>query len=312
MTTMNAVRIHGYGGPEVLTYESAPVPKVGDNEVLVRLSATSVNPFDAAMRAGYIAQYIPRSFPAILGTDIAGRVDAIGPAVTSFAVGDMVYGRGGIFRDGSYAEYAVVGDSELAMLPTTIDAEAAAALPHVALSAWQAMFSLGELSEGQTILIHGAAGGVGHVATQLAKWRGATVIGTTSRYADFLRGLGADEVVDYPNTPFEDVAREVDIVLDTVGGDTQDRSWQTLKSGGILVSLLQPPSPEAAAEHGVRFGFVDSAPPVGATLTEVGALVDGGVLKPEISATFALAEARKAHELIEQRHTRGKIILQVP
>ncbi len=172
MADMKAVRIHEYGGPEVLRFEDASIPDVEAGEVLVRVHATSVNPFDAALRAGYLAGYFTPTFPLILGTDIAGTVERLGPGVESFSVGDQVYGRGGVIRDGTYAEFAKVPATDLAMMPSTTDFKVAAALPHVSLTAWQALFELGGLSEGQTVLVHGAAGGVGHIAVQLAKWRG--------------------------------------------------------------------------------------------------------------------------------------------
>lgn len=187
----------------------------------------------------------------------------------------------------------------------------AAALPHVSLTAWQALFEEAGLTAGQTVLIQGAGGGVGHVAVQLAKWKGARVIGTASRNLDFIRELGVDEAIDYRTTPFEEVARDVDVVLDTVGGDVQMRCWPVIKGGGTLVSIVQPPSQETAASFGVRGAMVMSAPPIGKTLTEIAALADSGQLKPYVSAVFPLAEMQQAHELIAGWHTRGKIAIQV-
>jgi len=310
MSTMNAVRIHGYGGSNVLTYETAPVPDPGPSDILVAVEATSVNPFDAAMRAGYLAAFMPVEFPFILGTDISGIVTEVGSDVTGFAEGDRVLARGGIYRDGAYAEYAVVAASEATAPPSSLDAVTAAALPHAGVTAWHSLFGVGGLEAGQTVLIHGAAGGVGHIAVQLAKHRGANVIGTTSRHIEFLRGLGVDEVIDYANERFEDVAHDVDAVLDTVGGETQERSWRTLKQGGILVSLVQPPSPGLAAEHEARYAFVDSAPPAGPIIAELAALVDAGHLTPEVATVLPLSEVTAAHDLIEQRHSRGKILLE--
>ncbi len=263
------------------------------------------------MRAGYLAGYFSLTFPAILGTDVSGTVEEVGDGVTGFAPGDSVYARAIPGRDGAYAEYVVVPISEVAAKPTSLDHLHSAAIPHVILTAWQALIELANLSEGQTVLIHGAAGGVGHVAVQLAKSRGAKVIGTASTNVDFLRGLGVDQVIDYSSTAFEDVVRDVDVVLDTVGGDTQQRSWSVLKPGGILISTIQPPAEETAAAQGVRQGYVASAPPVGKVLAEVAMMVDTGQLKPEVSRILPLEEVRKAHELIEGRRTRGKIVLQV-
>lgn len=311
MLSMKAVRIHTYGGTDVLSYEDAPRPIAGEGEVLIRVHATSVNPFDAAVRAGYMAAYFNPPMPLIPGTDVSGVVEEVGTGVTHIAPGDSVYTRAGVSRDGAYADYVVVPAADVAAKPTSVDHIHAAAIPHVILTAWQALIEVANLSEGQTVLIHGAAGGVGHVAVQLAKLRGAKVIGTASVNVDFLRELSVDEVIDYSATRFEDVVRDVDVVLDLVGGDTQARSWAVLKPGGILISTIQPPSEEAAAAHGVRQAFIYSAPPIGKTLTEVAAMVDAGQLKPEVSKTLALEEVRIAHALIEGHHTRGKIVLQV-
>ena len=312
MPFMKAVHIHAYGGPEVLIYEEAPRLAAGAGEVLIRVHATSVNPFDAAMRAGYMAGYFSHTFPLILGTDVSGIVEEVGAGVAQFAPGDHVYARAGVVRDGTYAEFVVASASDIAAKPKSLDHLHAAALPHVVLTAWQALIELAHLSEGQSILIHGAAGGVGHVAVQLAKWKGARVIGTASRHnLDFLRRLGVDEAIDYTTTRFESAVHDVDVVLDTVGGDTQQRSWSVLKPGGILVSTIQPPLEETALAHGVRQQMVTSPPPIGAVLTEVATLVDAGNIKPEISSILPLEAASQAHELIEGRHTRGKIVLQV-
>lgn len=310
-TEMKAVRIHAYGGPEVLQYEVAPRPAPGPGEVLIRVEATTVNPFDCALRAGWLANYIQLPLPLIPGTDIAGVVEEVGEGVASFRRGDDVYARGGVTRDGANAEFAVVSASDVAAKPSSLDVVHAAALPHVSLTAWQALFELGELTQGERVLIHGAAGGVGHVAVQLAKWRGAYVIGTTSRYHEFLREIGADEVIDYAKTPFDEAASGVDVVLDTIGGDTQERSWKVLKPGGILVSVIQAPSPETAGAHGVRQAFVFSNPPIHETLTKVAALVDTGCLRPEVSQLLPLADIRRAHEIVEAKHVCGKLVLQV-
>jgi NADPH:quinone reductase-like Zn-dependent oxidoreductase len=311
MQTMKAVRIHSYGNADVLVYEDAPRPTAGDGEVLIRVHATSVNPFDCAVRAGYMSSYLTYALPVILGVDVSGVVEEVGAGVTTFKRGDSVYARGGVTRDGAYAQYAVVPASDVAAKPPTLDHIHAAAIPHAALTAWQALFGIANLAKGQTVLIHGAAGGVGHFAVQLAKWRGARVIGTASRNFDFLRGLGVDEAINYSTTPFENAVSNVDVVLDTVGRDTQQRSWQVLRPGGILVSTIQAPSEETANAHGVRGAMVSSSPPIAEVLTEVAALVDTGKIKPEVSAVLPLHEIRKAHQMAEAGHTRGKIVLQV-
>ena len=308
---MKAVRIHDYGGPDVLTYEDAPRPTARPGEVLIRVHATTVNPFDCAVRSGYLHSYFNYNFPLIIGTDVSGVVEEVGAGVTGFSPGDNVYSRTGVFRDGANAEYAVAFAADVAMKPQSLDHIHAAALPHVTLTAWQGLFELANLSAGQTVLIHAAAGGVGHMAAQLAKLLGAKVIGTASVHLDFLAELGVDQAIDYATTAFEDVVRDVDIVLDLLGGETQQRSWKVLKPGGILISTVQPPSEETALAHGVRQRFIDSAPPITKTLTEVAAMVDKGQIKPTVSNILPLQDIRKAHEMVEGRHTKGKIVLKV-
>jgi NADPH:quinone reductase-like Zn-dependent oxidoreductase len=311
MATMKAVRIHAYGSPDVLVYEDAPRPTAGDGEVLIRVHATSVNPFDCAVRAGYMTGYFNHTLPLIPGSDVAGIVEAVGAGVTNFAPGDSVYARAGVYRDGANAEYVVAAASDVAAPPKSIDLLHAAALPHVTLTAWQALIETAQIAAGQTVLIHGAAGGVGHIAVQLAHWRGAKVIGTASTHLDVLRELKVEQVIDYATTPFESVVHDVEVVIDTVGGDTQARSWAVLKRGGILVSTVQAPSEETATSHGVRQGMVYSAPPIGPTLTQVAALVDSGQLRPIVSVVMPLHDARQAHVQIEGKHVAGKLVLQV-
>lgn len=311
MTSMKAVRIHNYGGPDVLAYEDAPRPTPGPGEVLIRVHATTVNPFDCAARAGYMTGYFNYIFPLVIGTDVSGVIEEVGAGVTGFSAGDQVYARTGVFRDGANAEYAVAFVSDVAKKPQSLDHIHSAALPHVTLTAWQGLYELANLSAGQTVLVHGAAGGVGHMAVQLAHLRGAKVIGTASAHLDFIKELGVDQAIDYTATAFENVVKDVDVVLDLVGGETQQRSWKVLKPGGMLVSTVQPPSEEIAATHGVRQGFVASAPPVAQTLTEVAALVDAGKLKPTVYAILPLREIRIAHEMVERRHVEGKLVLKV-
>jgi len=311
MTTMKAVRIHEYGAADVLTFEDAPRPSPGEGEVLIRVYATTVNPFDCAVRAGYLSAYFGYTLPLILGTDVSGLIEEVGTGVTNFASGDEVYARAGVTRDGANAEYVVVPASDVAAKPQSLDHLHAAALPHVILTAWQALIEEAQLAPGQTVLIHGAAGGIGHVAVQLAQLHGAKVIGTASINLDLLRKLDVDETINYAETPFETVVRDVDVVLDTVGDDTQQRSWSLLKPGGILLSTVQAPSEEIAANHGVRQQMIASWPPIGPTLTEVARLVDNGQIKPVVSLVLPLEDIRRAHTLIEGRHARGKIALQV-
>jgi NADPH:quinone reductase-like Zn-dependent oxidoreductase len=227
MSTMKAVRIHSYGGSDVLNYEDAPRPVPGEGEVLIRVRATSVNPFDLAVRAGYMAGYYSYKFPLILGTDVSGVIESVGPGVTGFKPGDAVYTRAGVSRDGAYAEYVLAPAADVTAKPKSLDHIQSAALPHVTLTAWQALIEVAHLTKGQTVLIHGAAGGVGHVAVQLAKQLGAKVIGTANQNFDVLKSLGVDQAINYTTTPFETVVHDVDVVLDTVGGDTQERSGRS-------------------------------------------------------------------------------------
>jgi NADPH:quinone reductase-like Zn-dependent oxidoreductase len=308
---MKAVRIHGYGGLDVLCYEEAPRPKPGADEVLIRVFASSVNPFDCAVRAGYLNSYFSYTLPLIPGTDASGVIEEVGENVTEFKPGDEVYTRAGVWRDGSYAEYVVVAAADVAFKPRTVDHFHAAALPHVTLTAWQALVEIANVAPGQKVLIHAAAGGVGHVAVQLSKLRGATTIGTASVNLDTLKELQVDETVDYSTTAFEEEVRDVDVVLDLIGGDTQQRSWAVLRPGGILIGTVQPPSEETAQAHGVRQNFISTAPPIKQVLTEVANLVDTGQLKPIVSAILPLAEIQKGHEMVEGKHVHGKVVLAV-
>jgi NADPH:quinone reductase-like Zn-dependent oxidoreductase len=311
---VKAIRIHNYGGPEVLQYEDAPRPKPGVGEVLIRVHATSVNPIDWKVRAGYMIDFIPHSFPLIPGWDVSGVIEELGPnhaAAGRLKKGDEVYSLPDHTRNGAYAEYIVVRESEVALKPNSLHHVRSAAVPLAALTAWQALFDTAQLQPGQRVLIHGAAGGVGHFAVQLAKWKGAHVIGTGSaKNHEMLCELGADELIDYTTERFEDVARNIDVTLDTIGGETQERSWQVLKKGGILVSLVQPPSENKAKEHGVRATML-GARANGQELAEIAKIIDTGKLAPVIDRILPLSEARRAHELSQSNHTRGKIVLRV-
>src|SRR6478735_1426670 len=312
--TMKAIRIHKYGGPEVLQYEDAPRPKPQAGEVLIRVHAAGVNPIDWKIREGHMKDFWPHKFPLILGWDVSGTVEAVGPgpaAAGRFKIGDEVYSVPNTSRDGAYAEYIVVRESELALKPKSLHHIRAAAVPLAAVTAWQALFDAGQLRRGQRVLIHGGSGGVGHVAVQLAKWKGAHVLATAStKNQELLRELGVDEPIDYTKQNFEDVARDVDLVLDLIGGETQERSWSVLKTGGVLLSLVQSPSVEKAKALGVRAAFV-AGHPSGAQLAEVTKLIDSGELKLTIDRILPLSEVRRAHELSQTGHALGKIVLRV-
>src|ERR1700733_11592018 len=255
---MKAIRIHQYGGPEVLAQVEMQRPKPGPDEVLIQVHAASVNPIDWKLRAGHVKEVFPLTFPATLGWDVSGTVEEAGDKVTQFKRGDEVYA---LVKGGGYAEYVAVTASVVAKKPRTVDHVHAAAVPVAGLTAWQALFEVAQLRAGQKVLIHAAAGGVGNFAVQFAKAKGAYVIGSaSSKNQAFLGELGVDQAVDYQKTRFEDVVRDVDVVLDTIGADTQERSFKVLKKGGILVSIVQPPSQELAAKYGVRALFYGGHP----------------------------------------------------
>lgn len=311
METMNAVRIHEYGGQDVLVYEEAPCPEIGENEVLIRVSAASVNPFDWKVRQGYLTGWFNHTLPLILGWDVSGVIEAAGSGVTNFGIGDEVFARADVSKNGAYAQYIAVDSSLLAPKPPSLDHIHTAAIPNAALAAWQSLIEIAGLSEGQTVLVQGAAGGVGHFAVQFAKSRRARVIGTSrAENISFLRELGVDEAIDYTTTQFDEVMRDVDVVLDTIGGDVLQRCWTVLKPGGILVSVVEPPSEETATLHNVRQAFA-SAMPDPNLLAEITALIESGQVKPVVSTVLPLAEARQAHALSESMRTRGKIVFQV-
>ncbi|MEH1935539.1 MAG: NADP-dependent oxidoreductase [Nostoc sp.] len=311
MTTMKAVHIHSYGSPEVLTYENALRPEPSEGEVLIRVQAAGVNPIDWKIRSGQMKDIIPYTLPLILGWDIAGVVDAVGSGVSSLKVGSPVYGSLNMTRNGAYAEYAVAGVSDVALKPTTLKPTQASAVPVVALTAWQALFEIGRLSAGQRVLIHGGAGGVGSLAVQLAKWKGAWVIATASAHNHYrLQELGADQILDYNAVRFEDVVQNVDVVLDTIGGDTQERSWGVLKKGGVLISTISLPSKQIAATYAVR-GEMLFVQPNSRQLTEIAQLIDAGQIRFNVETVLPLAEVHKAHDLGQRGQIRGKIVLQV-
>jgi NADPH:quinone reductase-like Zn-dependent oxidoreductase len=304
---MKAIRLHARGGPELLRFEDAPTPRPGAGEVLVRVRAAAVTPTELqwvptwATRDGG-----PRPLPVIPGHEFSGEVAALGEGVTAVAVGEAVYGMNDWFGDGAQAEYCLARPADVARKPASVDHAHAAATPISALTAWQGLLVRSHLSAGQRVLIHGAAGGVGVFAVQLARWRGAHVIGTASaNNAALVRVLGADEVIDYRARRFEDVVHGLDVVFDTVGGETLERSWGLLKPGGRLVTIAT--SGEGSQDPRVREAFfiVEAN---GAQLGEIARLIDGGQLRPVVDAIFPLPQARQAYE---HRPTHGKVVLRV-
>jgi NADPH:quinone reductase-like Zn-dependent oxidoreductase len=309
---MKAVRIHKYGEPEVLQYEDLPRPHVvAPTEMLVRVHAAGVNPVDSAIRAGQVKEIFPVTFPWIPGSDLSGVVEEVGGNVTRFKTNDEVFALLNPAKGGAYAEYVVVRESDAALKPKSLHHVRAAAVPVAAITAWNALFDTAQLQPGQRVLIHGGAGGVGHFAVQLAKRKGAHVLATASaKNHELVYELGADEVIDYQTQKFEDVALNIDIVLDPIGSDTQERSWKVLKKGGILVSIVQPPSEEKARSVGARGAMVQSRPD-GSKLAEIAKIIDSGQLAPVINRILPLSEARRAQELSQSGHTHGKIVLRV-
>jgi len=309
MKTMKIVKIYQQGDVDVLQFEEAPLPTIEPNEVLLRVQAVGVNPLDWKLRSGYFPLQAPEAFPFVLGFDMAGTVVATGSEVTQFVVGDHVYG---VPNNGAYAEYARAFAFDLAIQPKRLDAIQAAAMPCAAITAWQTLFDSAQLAAGQTVLIHGAAGGVGTMSVQLAKWRGAHVIGTASAHNHaLLQELGADEVIDYTTTRFEEVVAPVDVVFDTVGGETLWRSGTLLKPGGRLRTIADDAAPELAAKYGIDASGYEIHPPFGDLLAELAGLVDNGQLKPVVSTVLPFQEIKQAHRLSEGRHVRGKIVLVV-
>lgn len=309
MDRVKAVRIHAYGGAEVLCYEDIPRPAAGPGEVLVRVHAASVNPVDWKIRNGFVKAMYPTPPMAPLGGDLAGVVEDVGAGVSDFAPGDEVFGMIGLL--GAYAEYVVAKAEHLAPKPRGLDFINAASVPLVALTAWQALFDTAQLQAGQRILIHAAAGGVGSMAVQLARWKGAHVTGTASPgNAEYLREIGAEAVIDYHQTPVAAMPGDFDVVLDLAGGDTAERSLQLLKPGGIVVVVAGRPAPREPDSQGRRLvGIFGQAS--GDTLRQIGTLLDAGEIRTEIAAVFELEDVAAAHDLSEQGHTRGKIVLRM-
>jgi len=308
---MKAVVLHEHGGPNVLKYEDMPRPEPKADEVLVRVMAAGVNPVDTYVRQGMRSNPGPLEHPMVLGYDIAGVVEKAGAKVKNFKPGDAVYAYLSVPRGGGYAEFAIAKPEEMALKPKNIDFEKAAAVPLAATTAWQALVDTAKIEPGQTVLIHGGSGGVGSFAVQIAKARGAKVIATASTAnQDLLKQLGVDEPIDYTKTKFEDVVKDVDVVLNAVRGDTLSRSYGVVKAGGIIVSITDEPDAAECAKHGIRCLRMMAHPDAKA-LEELTNLIEANKITPIVSQTFPLADAAKAHEQIETHHTRGKIVLKV-
>jgi NADPH:quinone reductase-like Zn-dependent oxidoreductase len=306
---MKAVVIHAYGGPEVLKLEDVPRPVPKENEVLVRVIAAGVNPVDVLIREGTYAKFFGTTLPLIPGYDIAGIVEKTGAKITKLKVGDPVYAY--VLSGGGYAEYAVATEGEASAKPKSLTYVESAAVPLAALTAWQALIDTARLRAGQTVLIHGGSGGVGSMAIQIAKARGAKVIATASTpNQDLLKQLGADVTIDYTKTKFEDAAKNVDVVLDSVGKDTLARSYGVVKKGGFIATLVAEPDQAELDKHGIH-GAPISVKPNADELAEVTKLVEAKKLKAVVSQVLPLTEAVKAQQQAATHHTRGKIVLKV-
>lgn len=312
MATTKAVRFHKYGGPEVLVYEDMPRPTPGEGEVLVKVRAASVNPFDWKLRAGLMQQRLKLDLPIVTGRDFAGTIEAVGAGVSGFKAGDDVLGTTALGKYGSFAEYTVAPVTTVYKKPANIDFNTAAALPVAAAAAWHSVYGEdgGNLKPGQIVLIQGAAGGVGLLTVQLAKRAGARVIATCSgRNVDLVKELGADQVIDYTTTKFEDVVKDVDAVIDCVLGDVQKRSWAVIKKGGVLVSLSGPPQGADAPSAEGKRGTMTMGQKGEAHVAEVAQLVADGKVKMIVGVALPLSEATEAHEISAAGHARGKIIV---
>lgn len=319
--TMNAIYHEDFGPVDVLKYGDVPRPLPGKGEVVIRVRAAGVNPVDWKIREGLLKARMPHQFPIIPGWDVAGVIAEVGAGVSGVRKGDAVYAyaRKPVIKDGCYAEFVSLPARQIAPKPPSLSFEEAAAIPLAALTAWQALFDAAGLGPGQVVVVHAAAGGVGGFAVQLAKWRGAEVIGTARpENHEYLRDLGADHVVDYTAGDWRDqilsrFPRGVDVVLDAVGGETQVRSAEVLRRGGTLVTILAPQAETDAAlrRRRAKLAYVFVAPNA-TQLRKLTALVERGRLRAHLAATLPLTDAAEAHRRSQGGHMRGKIVLQVP
>lgn len=308
-STTTAARVHQFGGPESIVIEEIATPSPSHGEVLVRVDAAGVGPWDGWIRSGNSA--VPQPLPLTLGSDLSGTVAAVGPGVSHVKIGDVIFGVTNKRFTDAHAHYAIAQANMIALKPHALSAIEAASIPVIAVTAWQALFDHGHLKSGQTVLIHGGAGGVGAYAIQFAKKAGVRVIATASaKDAAYVRKLGADAVVDYNSERFEDTAKEVDVVLDLVGGETQARSFSTLKKGGVLVSAVSPPDQKVAGENNVTalFFLVDVS---SNALSAIAKLIDEGGITTNVGPVFQLSDAKDIHEILDGKRPRpgGKIVI---
>jgi NADPH:quinone reductase-like Zn-dependent oxidoreductase len=307
--TMKAVVAHEYGGPEALKLEEIPVPEPMENEILVRVIASGVNPADPLILGGKYAKEFGTHLPLVLGYDMAGVVVKTGAKVTKLKVGDAVYAY--LLWGGGWAEYCISSETESAIKPKSLSFVDASAVPLAALTAWQALIDIGKIKSGQTALIHGGSGGVGSFAIQIAKARGARVIATASTAnQDLLKTLGADVAIDYTKSNWETAVRDVDFALMPVGGETMKRTYSVVKKGGTIATLISRADPAELEKRGIRGAPVFSHPDAN-ELAEITKLIDAGKIKPIVTQVLPLADAAKADAQAETHHTRGKVVLKI-
>lgn len=308
---MTAIRLNTFGGPETLQLTEVERPEPGPGEVEIRVAAAGVNPVDRKMREGDAQQFLkPEELPTILGNDVAGEISAIGPGVETWQVGQRCFAMTPD-HEGGYSEYVTIPVDKVVAIPDNIDFVEAGGVPLASLTAWQGLFRYGNLGQGQRVLIHAGAGGVGHFAVQFAKAFGAYIYATASeKDLTFVKALGADVVIDYKNERFEEIATDLDLVFDTIGGDTRERSWNLIKTGGRLITTLDAPDQGKAAAHNV-FASRFTAESDGADLAEIAALIKDGKVRPHIAKTFDLEHAADAQEQLKQGGIAGKIVLSI-
>jgi alcohol dehydrogenase len=310
---MKAAQINSYGEPEVLkVVDDAQKPTVGTGQILVEVYAAGVNPFDWKVRAGFMKDFIPINFPATLGGDFSGVVAEVGEGVPAFKIGDEVYGQASAAGgQGSYAEFTPVVVEQVASKPKNLDFTTAAAVPLASASAYQALVEHANLQSGQKVLIHGGAGGIGTFAIQLAKNLGAYIATTaSSEDADFVKSLGADEVIDYKTQKFEEIIKDYDVVFDLIGGETAKKSYQALKSGGVLVSMTEQPDEELSQKYSVK-AIAQQTHTTSDKLAKIGELIDQGVIKVFIDKVFPLDQASQAQDYLQNGHPKGKVVLKI-
>lgn len=310
---MKAIVIEEYGSADQLVERDVPTPEIKESQVLVELHATSINPVDWKVREGYLKDNLPFQFPVILGWDAAGIVKKVGESVTGFSVGDKVFARPATNPNGTYAEYVAVDSNLLAPMPENVSYAEAASIPLVGETAWTALVEIAKIKEGDKVLIHAGAGGVGSLAIQIAKSFGATVASTASSdNEDYLKDLGVDVFIDYKKQDFESELDDYDIVFDTMGGEIQEKSFNVLKKGGIIVSITNPPSEELAKAKEVKTGYF-FLEPNGKRLAKLGELMKNNQLKATIGSQLPFSEngLREAHRLSETHHAKGKIVINI-